>query len=492
MPPAGDVPEDLRALVTAVSSWDESTRALWMTLDTRSVYQRVVGLGAAIADAIRLQRAVRTRRIDRWLAAITPEQRTTFETWRTAFFVRCDAIGALTVEGLIACDFAMAEEGVVAMARRNPRQIAAMVSERPTLGATLAVVLGTARLVFREWKFFGSFFARQLRRSGLPLCMWRANRIMRRLNDKAGRTIVTHRNIDPLLSVYEALEERGVRGDADSIVLSAMLDAEERSGKPWKGLFRLYELVMYSGVGPRDAEWGNAFREAMTGPIVYTHVPGREWIVRDYRLGKRLMQVDGKIDEGDQLAGLQQGRGSLATGYIRGGHVRVEFGRRYSKPLKAFLDSMVVAEGADHQRQRKAFLPFFTQPAVLEHAGFVEETVRALLDDAAGCLRACRRPTSRPKAVMRRRPRLVRKGGSICGAISRIAFRSGSSPTCSSYHRRMSRTCSIGPRPRCARWTPTPACHSRSRKPARSRPTRFARTCLESSAMRVPGRSTAA
>jgi cytochrome P450 len=93
------------------------------------------------------------------------------------------------------------------------------------------------------------------------------------------------------------------------------------------------------------------------------------------------MQIDGKVAPGDRWAGLQQGRGSLATRYLRAGQERTEFGRRYSRPLAAFLDSMVVAEGPDHQRQRKAFIPFFSQAAVLEHAPFIEETVASLLAD---------------------------------------------------------------------------------------------------------------
>ena len=138
---------------------------------------------------------------------------------------------------------------------------------------------------------------------------------------------------------------------------------------------------------PKTAEWASIFDTAYAAPVDYTHVPGREWIVRDYQLGKHLMQIDGKIAPGDRWAGLQQGRGSLSTGYLRGGHERVEFGRRYSKSLAAFLDSMVVAEGTDHQRLRKAFLPFFTQTAVLSQAQFVEQTVAELLDHASSVAR---------------------------------------------------------------------------------------------------------
>src|SRR5205085_1821601 len=185
-------------------------------------------------------------------------------------------------------------------------------------------------------------------------------------------------------AAYLALHRCDVSGEsADALVLRALEHGHATSGKPWKGLLRLADLVSHSGVDPTSSDFATIFETAMNAPVDYTHVPGREWIVRDYELGRKLLQVDGRIDPGESAAGLQQGRGSLATGMLRAGPARTEFGRRYSKPLGAFLDSMVAAEGPDHQRQRKAFLPFFTRSAILEHAEFVEETVMALLDHAA-------------------------------------------------------------------------------------------------------------
>ena len=357
---------------------------MWASLDVWSVYRRAVGLGVAIGDTLRLLRAIRTRRIDQWLATAQPQEVEAFEAWRAAFFLRCDAIAALATEGLVACDLVMPEEGIIAMATRNPSRVARMLGGRASAFALLGVYLALARLVAREWDFFGSFAARQLRLAGVPLSGRAAERARRRLNAMGGRTLVTHRHTEPLLDAFAALQERGVTGAAaDRLVLAALEYADAASGKPWKGLRRLYEVIVYSGVHPGSPEWAAAFHAAMNGAVEYTHVPGREWIVRDYALGRRLLQIDGRIAAGDRWAGLQQGRNSLATGYIRGGQERTEFGRRYSKALAAFLDSMVVAEGADHRRQRKAFLPFFAQAAVLEHAPFVEWTVAHLLDHAA-------------------------------------------------------------------------------------------------------------
>jgi cytochrome P450 len=384
-----ELPADLRAVAAHVARWDQATRRAWRDHERLSMRQRGVAVGRAIADAIRLQRAIRTHRIDAWLAGAPASSAQAFESWRDAFFARCDALAALATEALVVSDLAMPEDGVRAMALRNPARLGQLLGGRAPFGTAVSVYLATAAVALREREFFGGFVARQLRRSGVPLSAARARRTMTRLNARAGRTLITHRHVEPLLAAYAALGDRGVRTDAaDAFVLAAMEAAETASGKPWKGLVRLYDLLVYSGVNPRAPEWPAAFEAAMTGPVDYTHVPGREWIVREYTIGKRLMQIDGKIAPGDRWAGLQQGRSSLATGYLRGGQNRTEFGRRYSKPLAAFLDSMVVAEGPDHQRLRKAFLPFFSQAAVLAHAGFVEATVAELLDDASRVARA--------------------------------------------------------------------------------------------------------
>jgi len=383
------VPTDLQPLVQQVTGWDAETRRAWNDYHRYSVFRRGVALGIAIGDAIRLQRAIRTRRIDDWLAVAPPDTIASFEAWRDAFFARCDALASLATAGLVAGGLAMPEDGLLEMVFRNPARLALLIGGRSSLFATLGIYCAGVVIVVREWDFFRSFAARQLRRAGLPLSSRKANRTIARLNAGAGRTLITRRHSEQLLAAYEALEERGVSGDeADHIVVRALEYGQKASGKPWKGLIRLYDLVVYSGVDPSSPGWLEIFDTTICAPVDYTHVPGREWIVRDYQVGKRLMQIDGKIARGDRWAGLQQGRGSLAAGYLRAGQERTEFGRRYSKPLAAFLDSMVVAEGPDHQRQRKAFLPFFTQRAVLEHAQFIEQTVVTLLDHARDVARS--------------------------------------------------------------------------------------------------------
>jgi cytochrome P450 len=383
-----DLPPDLQPMVREIVAWDAEARRSLARYADDSVYRRAIGLGVMIGDAIRLQRSVRTRRIDEWLTDAPADAVAAFEHWRDAFFTRCDAIAALGTEGLVASELAMPEDGVLRMVRHNPSRLARLLAGRSSFLASVSVLRAAAVLVVREWDFFGSFVARQLRRAGLPLSARKARRAIARLNAESNHPLITRRHAEPLLLAYEALGERGVsESAADRVILRALDYGYRSSGKPWKGLTRLTELLVYSGVDPNSPDWTTIFDTACVAPVDYTHVPGREWIVRDYRLGRHLLQIDGKIAPGDRWAGLQQGRGSLSTGYLRAGQERIEFGRRYSKSLAAFLDSMVVAEGADHQRQRKAFLPFLSQPAILEHAAFVESTVSSLLDHAADVAR---------------------------------------------------------------------------------------------------------
>src|SRR5262249_52032460 len=55
---------------------------------------------------------------------------------------------------------------------------------------------------------------------------------------------------------------------------------------------------------------------------------------------------------------------------------------KYFGPVASFLNSMVTADGADHQRLRKPFMQFFSRRAVFDQAELVQTTVTMLLDQA--------------------------------------------------------------------------------------------------------------
>ena len=151
-----DLPPELQPAAAEIVGWDADTREFVKRYSLVSVYRRAIGLGVMIGDAIRLQRTVRTRRIDEWLATAAPDAAAGFERWRDAFFVRCDAIAALGTEGLVASGLAMPEEGPLRMAWHNPARLGRLLAGGASVSATLSVLRATAVLVVREWDFFGS------------------------------------------------------------------------------------------------------------------------------------------------------------------------------------------------------------------------------------------------------------------------------------------------------------------------------------------------
>jgi cytochrome P450 len=122
----------------------------------------------------------------------------------------------------------------------------------------------------------------------------------------------------------------------------------------------------------------------MTDGVHYTHVPGGEVVVRDYRLGAMLAVLDGKVDKDTGRVALTQGGGSVVPGMFRHSQAGIEAGRKYLEPLDRFMMSMVTADGAVHKSQKSAFNRYFGWGPVLETASFVEATLHRLLDRAAG------------------------------------------------------------------------------------------------------------
>ena len=342
---------------------------------------------------------------------------------------------------------------MLTMALHNPARLGRLIGGRASLLSTISIYAGASVVVAREWDWFSSFVARHLRRAGVPLSFGKVRGAIRRLNARAGRTLITYRHTEAILKAYEALGDRGVSGDdADRLIVAALEYGYRASGKPWKGLNRLSELVIYSGVDPKSPEWPAIFDATMCAPVDYSHVPGREWIVRDYSIGKHLMQIDGKIAPGDRWAGFNRGADRSPPG---------TFAPARTGPSSA---------AATPSRSRH----FST--------AWSWRKVRITSASAKRSFRSSRRRrfSSTPRSsnrrwrrcsIMRRRSRGRTTGGSTCATTSRTTFPSASSAACWIFPRTSWPRSSIGPSRRCGRWTPTQASGSPRHAPANARRT---------------------
>lgn len=383
-------PEDIDEVVRRIKAWSRAGQQALARLQRPPVCRQILDFGSVVFDTHRLLWAVNTKRIDDWLASplTGKETKAAFESWRRAFVERYDAVRALTADILLSSNLSMFETNPLLAFVGNIRKLAEVFAGQHYLWGSAGVALGTAALALRERQFLGRLIASELAAAGLTFNWFRDRQRVSRINALAGEVLITQRHSQPLRRTFQMLKQHGVVGtQAEEIVLAALRQGERAASKPWKGLVKLKQLVVHSGVDPRAADFLEIFHGLTSAPVQYTHTPGLEWVVRDYELGKKLLQMDGRIPEGSEAAALQQGRVSVMPGIAKATPGATEFARKYFGPVGSFLNSMVTADGAAHQRLRKPFMLFFSRRAVFDQAELVETKVTELLDHAEAVAR---------------------------------------------------------------------------------------------------------
>lgn len=378
-------PDDIGNIVRRITAWDQRGRTSLHRLQAPPVFRQVLDFGSVVFDTHRLLRIVNTKRVDDWMNSESTdnEMRAAFESWHRAFNDRYDAIRALTADILLSSNLSVFEHNPLLVFVRNIRKLAKVFGGRSYRWGAIGVTIGIAALALRERRFIGRLIRSELASAGLTFNRFRSSKQLNRINALAGEVLITKRHAKQLCDAFRMLKRRRVVGQkADTIVLEALRQGDRAASKPWKGLVKLKQLVDYSGVDPGASDFIDIFRSLTNAPVQYTHTPGLEWVVRDYELGKKLLQMDGRIPEGSETARLQQGRVSVMPGIAKSTPGATEFARKYFGPVTSFLNSMVTADGADHQRLRKPFMKFFSRRAVFDQAELVQTTVTMLLDQA--------------------------------------------------------------------------------------------------------------
>ncbi len=98
---------------------------------------------------------------------------------------------------------------------------------------------------------------------------------MNRINALAGEMLITNRHAKQLRNTFQLLKERQVVGPkADAIVLAALRQGNRAASKPWKGLVKLRQLLVYSDVDPCAGDFIEIFHSLTNAPVQYTHTPG--------------------------------------------------------------------------------------------------------------------------------------------------------------------------------------------------------------------------
>src|SRR5262249_34407285 len=313
-------PNDIAEVVQGITTWARMGQRAIHHLQGPPVFRQVLDFGSVVFDTHRLLGAVNTKRIDDWLnsTSTAKDTKAAFESWREAFFDRYDAIRALTADILLVSNVSIFQHNPLLAFVRNLRSLADIFVGKDYLWGRLGVALGIAALTLREHRFLGGLIVSQFAAFGIRFDRFRNSRWVNHINRLAGGVLITHRHARQLRRTFELLKQHGIVGPrADDIVLEALRQADRAASKPWKGLIKLKQLVVHSRVDPRAADFIAVFRSLTNAPAQYTHTPGLEWIVRDYELGKKLLQMDGRIPDGRESATLQQGRVSVMPGIAK-------------------------------------------------------------------------------------------------------------------------------------------------------------------------------
>jgi cytochrome P450 len=372
--------------VRRIDQWNTASRAALNEIPFLSPARRFLAISRVISDCLALIRSTDTVAIHEWLRDSTtdPVHRQTFTRIKAGFLDRYD--GLIRFLGEVATEAEISRPSDVGNLRslaRNTRTLMRLLGA-DSLASQVAVGVSLWVFAYRERVFLSAVFGRLLR-SHPSLPFGRGNqRLARRINRKVGFAAVDYTRAEDLRLARRALRSRGVSSPvADEWIVRALRLAHETSGRAWKGLLRLTELIEHGEVDPASPDFEARLRASMTDGVHYTHVPGGEVLVRDYRLGAMLAVLDGKVDKATGKVTLTQGGGSVVPGMFRHSQAGIEAGRKYLEPLDRFMMSMVTADGEIHKAQKGAFNRYFGWGPVLATAPFVEARLERLLDRVA-------------------------------------------------------------------------------------------------------------
>jgi cytochrome P450 len=381
-----DVPPSIAAVVRRIDDWNTTSAARLQRVPQLSPARRFLAVADVVSTCLKLIRATDTVAIHEWHRdpGTDPIHLLIFARVKAGFLERYDALIRLLGEVATEADIARPSDvGNLRSLASNTRKLMQLLGTE-NLAGRVAVVVSLGVFAWRERVFLLAVFGRLLR-SNSSLPFGRGNRrLARRINTKVGFAAVDYTRAEDLRQAHRALRSRGVRGAAaDEWIVRALRLADAASGRAWKGLLRLTELIHYGDLDPTAPDFGSRLSASMTDGVHYTHVPGGEVVVRDYRLGAMLAVLDAKVDKATGRVALTQGGGSVVPGMFRHSQAGIEAGRKYLKPLDRFMRSMVTADGEVHKTQKGAFNRYFGWGPVLDTAPFVEATLRGLLDRAA-------------------------------------------------------------------------------------------------------------
>jgi hypothetical protein len=377
----------VREIASRIGAWTEKTGDAMRRLPELRISQRVRATGTAVGDGLNIASDMDTAAIQAWLDNAAPEAKEAFLRCRSAVTERLHALSRVAEEA-----FGEQAQFAVPFNYENVEKFAQLFGGQKHFGVetgVLGLFTGLAPVAFKNRKYI-SLIASRKRRAGARQSRADMRRVDR-INEKAGENLIDYSKRLQLFTVYKALKSKGVKGDAaDRLVLKALELGKTTSHKPWGGVVVLRELILNAQLDPTSADFAEHLEAALTSGIYNSHRRGAEFVIRDPEVARHILtKLDGRLvtaeggrgseDDGDATVRVDQAGGSVLPGTIGNNRSLIRLGAYYVESLQTLMKAVVTQSGDQHRAQRKLINPFFSQDAVVEHVGFIEETVQEVL-----------------------------------------------------------------------------------------------------------------
>ena len=221
--------------------------------------------------------------------------------------------------------------------------------------------------------------------------------LVAKLQASLGSSTIDESKRRHLIRADEVLVDAGVGRDEEDALLSRSLElGQEISSQPWKGLVRIFELVINAKLDPTSPAFARELESAATDGIYCAHRRGAEYVVNDWQVARALLDLDSRyVDaEGNKHRGrgerprdavirTSQAAGSVLPGIVAPNADLAALGAAYHPALQIHLTAMVTKDGEDHRAHKSTFDPFFSRSAISNLSAFIGTTMDQVLDEVA-------------------------------------------------------------------------------------------------------------
>ncbi len=387
--------ENIRGLARRVEEWSADSSAYFGTLPDVRVTTRFRLAGEVVIRGLLLAGQIDTAETSDWLhdPDVSEREKESFLQVRDGQNERLTALATVAREAFVAANF-----DIPVRRRSLVTKLAQLWGGRRMLGVEtgiLGTIIGSLRL-YRATPMLRKIVAEARSTRGGKLSI-ESRALVDRFQASLGVSTIDESKRRHLIRADEVLVDAGVgRDEADALLARSLELGQEISSQPWKGLVRIFELVINAKLDPTSPAFARELESAATDGIYCAHRRGAEYVVNDWQVARALLDLDSRYVDaegnkhsgrgerpGDAVIRISQAAGSVLPGIVAPNEDLAALGAAYHPALQIHLTAMVTKDGEEHRAHKSTFDPFFSRSAISNLSAFIGTTMDQVLDEIA-------------------------------------------------------------------------------------------------------------